>query len=344
MADSSAEPVVDFALLDRLQSLPPSTTSIDLTRSSLVAIPDELLRFRGLRELYLEGNRLVQLPPDLFRALPDLTHLDLRNNRLISIPTAVIDHPSLKTILLQNNQLSSLPIELGSIRTLGTLSVSGNPLLYPPEDIVAKGTRALLAYLREKSVSVRALKHSAFITSPSVVRSPASSAKNIRPARPSAITKAVSIDNAAAAVATDLISHPIIALPRDPRKPSSAAHTASARPSSGRSAKPPPARPLDAVLVSRAVQLPLAAQVDADESFESAVSDGAADLTTAPAAPPAVHGPIRIPDRRVSNLLWVLWLHTHAGRRCLGERTGVWKRAGGERGIGRISLFIITVC
>ena len=303
MADSSAEPVVDFALLDRLHSLPPSTTSIDLTRSSLVAIPDELLRFRGLRELYLEGNRLIQLPPELFRALPDLAHLDLRNNRLISIPTSVMDHPSLRTILLQNNQLSSLPIEIGSIRTLGTLSVSGNPLVYPPEDVVAKGTRALLAYLRAKNESARALKHSAFITSPSVVRSPVSTAKNIHPARPSAITKAVSIDGAVAAAASDLVSHPMHALPRDPRKPSAAALSASARPSSGRSAKPPPVRLVDVEPASQAVQLPLAAHVaDADESFESVASEDGAEYAVLTGAPPAVHGPIRIPDRRVSLL------------------------------------------
>lgn len=64
--------------------------------------------------MYLEGNKLSQLPFDLFLRLPKLKWLDLRNNQLTSIPShGLAKHRSLQHLLLSRNRLRTLPYELG---------------------------------------------------------------------------------------------------------------------------------------------------------------------------------------------------------------------------------------
>lgn len=63
--------------------------------------------------LYLDSNRLTELPPEIFSKLPHLQYLDVRNNRLKSIPLTIREHQQLQTLLLQGNEIEKLPLELG---------------------------------------------------------------------------------------------------------------------------------------------------------------------------------------------------------------------------------------
>ena len=53
-----------------------------------------------MQELYLAGNQITQLPPDLFRYLLGLEYLDLRNNKLRALPTAIGYVAQLSSMLL----------------------------------------------------------------------------------------------------------------------------------------------------------------------------------------------------------------------------------------------------
>lgn len=77
--------------------------------------------------------------------------LDLRDNELTDIPKSIQNHPSLTHLLLQNNQLTSLPIELGTVN-LKVLQLSGNPLVYPPKEIVNGGVAKILGFLHNKYI------------------------------------------------------------------------------------------------------------------------------------------------------------------------------------------------
>ncbi len=58
----------------------------------------------------------------------------------------------LKQLLLFNNHIRTLPCELGSLHLLEMLGIEGNPLSPDlKKEIMEKGTRHLIAYLREQS-------------------------------------------------------------------------------------------------------------------------------------------------------------------------------------------------
>lgn len=53
-----------------------------------VLIPDVYV----LQYLYLEGNRLSDIPGSFFASLPGLLWLDLRNNQIASLPAQIGSH------------------------------------------------------------------------------------------------------------------------------------------------------------------------------------------------------------------------------------------------------------
>ncbi|XP_068746118.1 leucine-rich repeat-containing protein 27-like isoform X1 [Montipora capricornis] len=128
------------------------STSIDLNKKRLTQIPPQVLTLRQLEFLYLEGNSISSLPEDLFDCLPNLRWLDLRNNRISEIPHIIGNHRNLRNLLLEGNAIESLPLELGLLKSLSGLNLSGNPLEFPPSYIVERGTQEILKFLREQYV------------------------------------------------------------------------------------------------------------------------------------------------------------------------------------------------
>ncbi|GLV34256.1 scribble [Carabus blaptoides fortunei] len=122
----------------------------DLANRNLCSLPDYVLKMTNLKMLFLEGNELTALPPELFTCLDKLVWLDVRNNKLTGIPETVMNHRCLQTILLQENQIEKLPIELGFLPKLKVLHLSGNPILYPPKTILEQGLPTIQTFLRNE--------------------------------------------------------------------------------------------------------------------------------------------------------------------------------------------------
>jgi hypothetical protein len=125
-----------------------SSPTLDLSRTGLAELPQELYNARHVECLYLEGNKLTSIPDDFFQHLPNLQWLDLRNNRLTQLPSSIGTLRLMKALLLEGNLISSLPPELGQLTGLTGLNLSGNPLTVPPQSVVEQGTKAVLQYLR----------------------------------------------------------------------------------------------------------------------------------------------------------------------------------------------------
>ncbi|KAJ8704124.1 hypothetical protein PYW07_013418 [Mythimna separata] len=68
----------------------------------------ELYTAPVLQELYLQDNRLEELPPQLFR-LPGLSLLDVSNNKLRVLPAALWSAPALRDLNVALNHLRDLP-------------------------------------------------------------------------------------------------------------------------------------------------------------------------------------------------------------------------------------------
>ncbi|GFO13391.1 leucine-rich repeat-containing protein 27-like isoform x2 [Plakobranchus ocellatus] len=139
------------AVLDIIQDVKESgSTSLDLSQKHLQAFPDELLELTNLEFIYLEGNEIGYLPDEFFKYFPRLRWLDLRNNEISRIPSVYLsNHTCLRNLLLEGNNLRNLPLELGLVRSLHGLNIANNPLDFPPQEIIEKGTYGILSFLRD---------------------------------------------------------------------------------------------------------------------------------------------------------------------------------------------------
>ncbi|XP_028391121.1 leucine-rich repeat-containing protein 27-like isoform X1 [Dendronephthya gigantea] len=147
MAVESEEEDLVIRMINSASALRSET--LDLGSKCIYKIPNEILNLKHLESLHLQSNYITELPDEFFLKLTNLKWLDLRNNRLSSLPVSVGKHRTLRSLLLEGNSLTHLPCELGMTRSICGLSLSGNPLEFPPSEIIQKGTKEILKYLRE---------------------------------------------------------------------------------------------------------------------------------------------------------------------------------------------------
>jgi Leucine-rich repeat (LRR) protein len=83
-----------------------------------------------LEELFLQGNRIEELPFDWPAAFPNLRVLNVSSNRLKAVPS-VAALPNLRRLLLNDNVIcpSSLPALCGVRGRLEYISLERNPQL-----------------------------------------------------------------------------------------------------------------------------------------------------------------------------------------------------------------------
>ncbi|KAF2879511.1 hypothetical protein ILUMI_26665 [Ignelater luminosus] len=122
----------------------------DNSNKNLEEVPEKVLEMYNLKMLYLEGNFIESLPDDFFDKLSRLTWLDLRRNKLKTIPFGIANHSFLETLLLQDNQIEALPNEIGLVPNLKVLQLSGNPLTYPPRELIDDGIHSICQFLKEE--------------------------------------------------------------------------------------------------------------------------------------------------------------------------------------------------
>ena len=124
--------------------------AMDLSGQGLRALSPSLFGdYTFLGRLFIDNNRLTHIPSSLGQ-LRNLSHLDASNNQIMDIPEEIGMLVNLKSLLLFDNDLRSLPCEIGYLYKLEMLGIDGNPLDEGlKEEIVQKGTRALVTHLRE---------------------------------------------------------------------------------------------------------------------------------------------------------------------------------------------------
>lgn len=156
---------------------------LDLSHNQLTSVPVwffEKLERRSA--IYLNNNDIKYLPSNFeltsqssqFSSLK----IDLSNNKIERIPYGIL-YPRFKVIDLSNNNIKTLPswfftyvldqrdIEIsfedvndlknkskyGETRKQGVIYLHGNPLTYPPKEIILQGTEAIVKYFEGKSQS-----------------------------------------------------------------------------------------------------------------------------------------------------------------------------------------------
>uniref|UniRef100_A0A8B9EH14 Leucine rich repeat containing 40 n=1 Tax=Anser cygnoides TaxID=8845 RepID=A0A8B9EH14_ANSCY len=125
-------------------------THLDIRNNFLTSLPEEMEALTTLQVINLSFNRFKAFPSVLYRILALETVL-LSNNQVGSIdPLQLKKMEKLGTLDLQNNDLLQVPPELGNCENLRTLLLEGNPFRTPRAAILAKGTAAVLEYLRSR--------------------------------------------------------------------------------------------------------------------------------------------------------------------------------------------------
>eukprot|EP00118_Oscarella_pearsei_P004184 m.17383 g.17383 ORF g.17383 m.17383 type:complete len:590 (+) comp27479_c0_seq1:63-1832(+) len=160
------------ALPDGLCQLQKTLTDLCLAQNRLSVLDGSIASFVKLTKLDLSANLLSDLP-DL-QPLTNLLELIISYNKFSSIPGCVYKVVKLETLLasdnhlceinvdglknlkclssldVQNNSIAHVPPELGTLKNLRALQLSGNSFRVPRVAILAKGTQAILEYLQDR--------------------------------------------------------------------------------------------------------------------------------------------------------------------------------------------------
>ncbi|XP_076346439.1 leucine-rich repeat-containing protein 40-like isoform X4 [Tachypleus tridentatus] len=123
---------------------------LDLRNNQLNNLPLELSTLTLLKEVNLCNNRFEEFPSVIF-TFEKLEILLASDNKIRIVNVSGLAKLPVLTVLdLQNNDISNVPPELGKLRQLRSLQLEGNPFRNPRPSILAKGTPALLEYLRDR--------------------------------------------------------------------------------------------------------------------------------------------------------------------------------------------------
>ncbi|XP_056131788.1 leucine-rich repeat-containing protein 40 isoform X2 [Lampris incognitus] len=125
-------------------------THLDFRNNKLDELPSDMKNLTRLRSVVLSSNRFKYFPDVLYQVVSLETVL-LSDNQVGGIdPCRLRQLVNLSTLDLSNNDLLNIPPELGLCTNLRCLSLQGNPFRAPRAAIVAKGTDAVLEYLRSR--------------------------------------------------------------------------------------------------------------------------------------------------------------------------------------------------
>ncbi|KAM8998743.1 leucine-rich repeat-containing protein 40 isoform 2-T2 [Sarcophilus harrisii] len=123
---------------------------LDIRNNLLTSLPEEMEALIKLQTINLSFNRFKTFPSVLYR-VRSLETILLSNNQVGSVdPLQLKQMDKLATLDLQNNDLLHIPPELGNCVSLRALLLEGNPFRIPRAAILAKGTEAVLEYLRDR--------------------------------------------------------------------------------------------------------------------------------------------------------------------------------------------------
>jgi len=123
--------------------------ALDLSGVRLRALSVNICHYKHLTQLYLNNNALENFPAVVCLHLSNLRDLDLSFNLLTALPQEVGELTHLENLLFYSNRITALPVEMGRLWRIKEIGHGGNPLIYPPADVLPGGTEAVFAYLRD---------------------------------------------------------------------------------------------------------------------------------------------------------------------------------------------------
>jgi CCR4-NOT transcription complex subunit 6 len=109
----------------------------------------EIRYYPHITALYLNNNKLVYIPEEVFLELRSLNTLDLSFNLLARLPPTLGQLSNLEKLVVNQNHLTELPLEIGYLYKLKDIQLEGNPITNPPQNILLGGPGIIVSYLRD---------------------------------------------------------------------------------------------------------------------------------------------------------------------------------------------------
>lgn len=115
---------------------------LDLSHNLLDHVPDEIVRFKKLKILFLSNNRFTEFPLILGQCC-SLSMIGFKSNAISYIPEHAFPE-TLQWLILTNNKVEYIPASIGNCRPLEKVALAGNKLKHLPEEMAACKNLALL--------------------------------------------------------------------------------------------------------------------------------------------------------------------------------------------------------
>lgn len=125
---------------------------LNISSNLLGDLPQEIGKLKMLRELNISNNRFQKIPKAIYE-MQGLEILLARDNKIDKIDASSNCLGALKrlaTLDLSNNNLDQVPPILGTLTNITTLELNGNCFRQPRHQVLAKGTDAIMSYLRDR--------------------------------------------------------------------------------------------------------------------------------------------------------------------------------------------------
>lgn len=124
----------EYLLAESLGELTDSTEALDLSNKDLISFPSEILWYRNLKILLINGNQISSIPDSLSN-LVLLQWLDMSSNQLEELPNDLTSLKRLTFLDVSQNKLSGTDFDIGLFDDLQYLSLANNQLGLLPESI-----------------------------------------------------------------------------------------------------------------------------------------------------------------------------------------------------------------
>jgi len=133
--DTMKDDTMNFSFLETSGALRPCTKEQHQHYHQLITPKAMPCFFCSLQVCYLDQNKLVTLPPELFTCLPNLKWLSAQRNLLTFLPREISKAKDLEGIRVDHNHLKEIQEEICHLEGLLCLSVSHNDIHCLPESL-----------------------------------------------------------------------------------------------------------------------------------------------------------------------------------------------------------------
>ncbi|OBT86362.1 hypothetical protein VE02_03804 [Pseudogymnoascus sp. 03VT05] len=106
-----------------------------LSHNQISTFPSRFAECTSLRYLNVRNNAIREFPLSICE-LSSLEILDISRNKLRILPPELAKLTALKVLSVQKNRIEDLPLCLADMNSLQCLKLDGNPIRYPPKEVL----------------------------------------------------------------------------------------------------------------------------------------------------------------------------------------------------------------